>query len=173
MNENIDLSKILKDCPRGTKLYSKVHGEVVFAYISVAPENPIVVIAKTKDNKPFYQAFNNNGHLYSSPNDGECILVPSKDQQDWSKFTATWVKIITKKKFDPITLQPFDKVLVRDVHSQIWRCDFLSYIKYGNVDYPYVAISDIYKFCIPYNDDTKHLAGTTKQAPEFYRYWEE
>lgn len=27
--------------------------------------------------------------------------------------------------------------------------------------------------CIPYNDDTKHLVGTTDEAPEFYRYWED
>ena len=26
--------------------------------------------------------------------------------------------------------------------------------------------------CIPYNDDTKYLAGTTGEAPEFYRYWD-
>ena len=28
MNENIDLTKILKDYPEGTKLYSTIHGEV-------------------------------------------------------------------------------------------------------------------------------------------------
>ena len=30
MNENIDLTKILKDCPRGWKFYSSVYGEVEF-----------------------------------------------------------------------------------------------------------------------------------------------
>ena len=30
MNENIDLTKILKDCPKGWKLYSSVYGEVKF-----------------------------------------------------------------------------------------------------------------------------------------------
>ena len=35
MNENIDLTKILKDCPKGTKLYSIIHGEVEFIGISV------------------------------------------------------------------------------------------------------------------------------------------
>ena len=30
MNENIDLTKILKDCPKGTKFYTPVWGEVVF-----------------------------------------------------------------------------------------------------------------------------------------------
>lgn len=28
-------------------------------------------------------------------------------------------------------------------------------------------------FCIPYNDDTKHLVGTKEEAPEYYRYWED
>ena len=27
-----------------------------------------------------------------------------------------------------------------------------------------------WKFCIPYNDDTKHLLCTTEEAPEYYRY---
>ena len=30
-----------------------------------------------------------------------------------------------------------------------------------------------YKYCVPYNDDTKHLVGTTEEAPEYYRYWED
>ena len=30
MNENIDLTKILKDCPKGTKLYSTIYGVVRF-----------------------------------------------------------------------------------------------------------------------------------------------
>ena len=30
MNENIDLTKILEGCPKGTKLYSSVYGEVEF-----------------------------------------------------------------------------------------------------------------------------------------------
>ena len=33
MNENIDLTKILKNCPIGFKLYSSVYGEVKFAGI--------------------------------------------------------------------------------------------------------------------------------------------
>ena len=30
MNENLNLAEILKDCPKGTKLYSTVYGEVEF-----------------------------------------------------------------------------------------------------------------------------------------------
>ena len=30
MNENLDLTKILKGCPKGTKFYSPIYGEVRF-----------------------------------------------------------------------------------------------------------------------------------------------
>ena len=41
------------------------------------------------------------------------------------------------------------------------------------LSYRYSCISDYYKYCIPYNDDTKHLVGTKDEAPEYYRYWED
>ena len=39
--------------------------------------------------------------------------------------------------------------------------------------YKYVTENSAYWKCIPYNDDTKHLVGTTDEAPEYYKYWEE
>ena len=103
------------------------------------------------------------------------LFFPSKDQRDWSKFSAPWYK---KEKFDPKTLKPFDKVpvrdsmLIEDSPSCLWRCQIFSSYKEEYENYPYICINDEYSFCIPYNDDTKHLAGTNKEAPEFYRYWE-
>lgn len=72
-----------------------------------------------------------------------------------------------KSKFDPKTLCPFDKVLV--YFNGVWDCDLFSYIKANFC----VCVSGSVDYCIPYNDDTKHLVGTTDEAPEFYRYWEE
>ena len=40
MNEKVDLTKILKDCPKGTKLYSTVCGEVEFDKITKVPLAP-------------------------------------------------------------------------------------------------------------------------------------
>lgn len=34
-------------------------------------------------------------------------------------------------------------------------------------------MNDNYLMIIPYNDDTKHLVGTSLEAPEYYRYWED
>ena len=101
---------------------------------------------------------------------GNCLLWPSKDCRDWSKFTAPWYK---KEKFDPKTLQPFDKVLARDYLHGKWTCGFFSHIVIFDNTYMYNMGEVLYKMCIPYNDKTKHLVGTTGEAPEYYRYWED
>ena len=165
MNENIDLTKILKNCPKGWKLYSPLCGEVKFDSITENSEFPITVLNETMG---IY--LTREGTYCTGIEDAECILFPSKDQRDWSKFTAPWYK---KDKFDPKTLKAFDRVLVRHECYHRWRCEFYSYIHDDNGSYPYVAISGAYKRCIPYNEETKHLVGTTEEAPEYYRYWED
>ena len=165
MNEKIDLTKILKDCPKGTKLYSTIHGEVTLIDSNDTSQYyPISVRLNDKT----VEIFTYEGKLLNKF-DGECILFPSKDQRDWSKFTAPWYK---KEKFDPKTLKPFDMVLVRNYKTTKWRCDHFSHFDGGNYN-PCIASCCSYTFCIPYNDETKHLIGTTEEAPEYYRYWED
>ena len=163
MNEKIDLTKILKDCPMGWKLYSSIHGEVRFGYIDNGDFPIVVELSDSSD-----VDFTKGGKLYSDY-DGECALLPSKDQRDWSKFTAPWYK---KEKFDPKTLKPFDKVLVRNDCREMWKCNLFSHIS-EFVRYPYIVIENGYRYCIPFNNDTIHIAGTRKEAPEYYRYWED
>ena len=330
MNENIDLTKILKDCPTGTKLYSSVHGEVEFERIETTTSRHLHVVIELKDF--LLERINFNGKLYNSY-DGECILFPSKDQRDWSKFTAPWYNrqieqkfqvgqcitdgyisgqiieddchcykvldftgdniiipftlqdnyhlwtiqdakdgdvlalswledknlfekiVIFKKyhnegvnglysmpcvegygstfmngkmlftdekvpyfsktwtcnlhpatkeqrdrlfqrikeagyewnvetktlekrlkyKFNHKTLKPFDKVLIRDSSKGQWICALYSHERKENENtiFKYITTAGSYICCIPYNDDTKHLVGTTDEAPEYYRYWED
>lgn len=162
MNENIDLTKILKNCPKGWELYSCIHGKVRFNRLDSC-EFPVSV--ELSDG--FDDSFSRNGRFTNLPQ-SECCLFPSSDQRDWSKFTAPWYK---KEKFDPKTLNAFDRVLVRDFKTTRWRCEHFSYFDGGNYN-PCIASCGPYTFCIPYNDDTKHLVGTTEEAPEYYRYWE-
>lgn len=163
MNENIDLAKILKDCPKGTKLYSTVHGEVTIINVDNELSYPIVV--RLSDNTE--ESFTSEGKLLINY-DGECTLVPSRWQRDWSKFPAPWYK---KGKFDPKTLQPFDKVLV-SVGGE-WQCDFFSHMLNGDIfNKRCMGVGDM-NVVIPYNNDTKYLVGTYDKAPEFYRYWED
>ena len=164
MNENLNLVEILKDCPKGTKLYSTICGEVKFITVEndtypIGLENSIGdKFCVTKD-----------GRVLSGL-DGECTLFPSKEQRDWSKFKPK------KNRFDPKTLQVFDKVLVRLTKDCIWNATFFSHydkeVNWGC--YPCVTTScKSYNKCIPYNDETKHLLGTSDEAPEYYRYWED
>ena len=180
MNENIDLTKILKDCPIGWPLWSSVYGDVEFIEIYRKP------VLRTRENEWLGQVIHDcnhpvrfwttNGieHCVSSRGEmikgcGECTFFPSKEQRDWSKFSAPWYK---KERFDPKTLQPFDRVIARSYCDDEWDCDIFSHIN-QEYSFPYVCIGQAWKCCIPYNDDTKHLVGTTEEAPEYYRYWEE
>ena len=160
MNENLNLVEILKDCPKGTKLYSTVFGEVEFEGINDII-GPIIVTTDTGN----AECFTADGKMHTY-ND-ECLLFPSKEQRDWSKFKPK------KPKFDLKTLKPFDKVLVRDTNSQKWKIQLFSNIVELDIDYKYLCLTNPYRYCIPYNDDTKHLVWTNEEAPEFYRYWED
>ena len=181
MNENIDLTKILKDCPVGWKFYSSVYGDVEFLEVlhdyPIRPfeqedrwclpdvqnrKYPIRLMVDSVD----YYVSREGRHRYSV---GECTLFPSRDQRDWSKFTAPWYK---KGKFDPKTLNAFDRVLVRNYKTTKWRCEHFSHFDGGNYN-PCIASCCSYTFCVPYNEETKHLVGTTEEAPEYYRYWED
>ena len=164
MNENIDLTRILKDCPKGWKLYSPICGEVVFSFIK---ENDICPIILCYEGGQI--TFSKEGFYYKSYKDAECLLFPSKDQRDWSKFSAPWYK---NEKFDPKTLQPFDKVIAKDLDYYNWSCDLFSFID-KNTNFPYKCMTTSYQCCIPYNEETKHLIGTTDEAPEYYRYWDD
>ena len=168
MNENIDLTKILKDCPKGTKFYSYIFGEeTYFQGISLYKGNPIPIHICGEFGK--YESFylSRKGHPIAD-RFGECVIFPAKDQRNWAKFKAPWYK---KERFDPKTLKPFDRVICKNGIG-MWHCDIFSSYSETYV-YKYVCIGSTYEKCIPYNDDTKHLVGTNNEAPEFYRYLED
>ena len=256
MNENLNLVEILKDCPKGTKLYSTAFGDVYFYGISDNKEYPIcIAVAGNSD----YRTLTYDGKLWRDYG-GECILFPSREQRDWSKFNpkkdwfvppcefkdgdivatnsgsrvfilqraysdvkgycyigydfsfnefffscrrfdrlATeeerqklfdaikeqgykWnaetkiLERLIKPKFDPKTLKAFDKVLVRLTRDCIWNATFFSHydkeINWGC--HPCVTTScKSYDKCIPYNDETKHLVGTSDDCPDYYKWWED
>ena len=165
MNERVKLNKILKDCPKGWKFWSPLFGEVTFKsmdsdYVDVELDNEEIWTLNTNATI----TLNNRESL-------ELMLFPSKEQRDWSKFVAPWYK--KEDKFDPKTLKPFDRVLVRTSLVVNWTCALFSY-KYDIFDSnKFACTGGNYSYCIPYNDETKHLVGTTIEAPEFYRYWED
>ena len=165
MNDNIDLTKILRNCPKGWEFYSPFMGDVKFYEVD-QKVNTVVVILKSGG----LCDFNEDGTIeLEGITSDEIMLYPSRDQRDWSKFTAPWYK---NEKFDPNTLKPFDRVLTRPLEDERWEINFYSYTN-PNWLWPYTCMDKSYKYCIPYNDDTKHLVGTTDEAPEFYKHWED
>lgn len=166
MNENLDLTKILEGCPKGTKFYSTTYGTVEFIGFDFSSVYPILM----KLESSWVGHFTKDGRIFHSYY-GECILFPSKEQRDWSKFERFWDKP-KKERFDPKTLQPFDKVLgFYEVEGGSWECAIFSHLNIK--ERSAVCAGIIYTKCIPYNEETKHLVGTSYDCPEYYKWWEE
>lgn len=59
-----------------------------------------------------------------------------------------------------VELKPFDKVVVRCSKADKWSIDFFSY----KVSNGYICTGDAwFGYCLPYNDETSHLLGTTDE----------
>ena len=83
MNENLNLVEILKNCPKGTKLYSTIYGDVELEEVYLKDDEYPIEIKINEGSDMTYVA--NDGRLLRDfP--GECTLFPSEDQRDWSKF---------------------------------------------------------------------------------------
>ena len=163
MNENIDLTKILADCPEGTKLFCTEFGYVEFSKISTDDYFPIVVKTKlgqdcyTKDG---YSSTEEWRDEYAEPS-----LYPAHDQRDWSKFVPTWE---TKKDVVKVTLHPFDKVLARCEGDGKWEATLITDFDNTDKEMPYLGLRYWYGYCIPYNKDTAHLLGTSDKPEVDY-----
>lgn len=73
---------------------------------------------------------------------------------------------VTESKQDSeCQFQPFDKVLVRDSQQERWRIEFFGFIL-DDEEFKYRCLYDYHRYCIPYNEKTKHLLGTTEDWEE-------
>lgn len=105
MKDNINIADILRNKPKGTRIYSPIFGEGVFQ--RVTSDNNIVV-SKLGINYYCYY-FESNGHYFKNGDKGECLLFPSKSVQDWTKLT--W------KKGDVLVSNDFEKEVIFDSFS--------------------------------------------------------
>ena len=159
--EILNLCEILKNCPKDEKFWSPLLGDVKL--FEVNPSANVVIVTATnlttwRINQDATMTINGN----SSP---EIMLYPSKTQRDWSK-----VKYEKKEKFNPNTLQPFDKIIARIDKNGLWCCELFSFIEEGTNLVK--GCGGYYKYCVPYNNDTLYLLNTANEVPEYYRYWE-
>ena len=148
----MNIAEILKNCPQGTRLYSPLYGIVIFDTI-VCSQSCDFIQVLTYEEK--YKQFYVNGIPANNCLCKECMLFPSRDQRDWSKFGVSDKKPKTE-------LKPFDKVLVRDRDDKTWRCDIFSHL--DDKGGAFICLSTWWRQCIPY-EGNEHLFGTTN-APE-------
>lgn len=154
----MNIAEILKKCPKGTKLYSSIFGELSLLYVLSCSLYPIYCkVIRSGSTVSFTEDGKRN------ITDAEPTLFPSKDQRDWSKF------IVPDQVPDQVNDQetkhqfkPFDKVLVRDGDGYEWQCNFFSSM--GEDDY-YVCVSARWEQCIPF-EGNEHLLGTTNKPEE-------
>lgn len=76
--EKINIAEILRYCPSGTKLYSTIHGEIELVNVY----NNLIRCKNSHDIN--FISFYSDGRWLE--NVGECVLFPSKENRDWSKF---------------------------------------------------------------------------------------
>lgn len=90
MKNNMEnIAEILKDCPKGTNLYSPICGECHLYWVvdgvkatGVNVDGEIVVYDNDRSKYSFYK----DGTQHPM---GECLLFPSKENRNWSTFNCT------------------------------------------------------------------------------------
>lgn len=103
MNENINLVEILKDAPKGTKLWSPMFGDCYFEeYQKRESTYPLIVRFTNHHKETDYRSLSVYGKAVEVDS-AECVIFPSKNNRDWSTFKAPW----KRKHFEP-----FQKVLI-------------------------------------------------------------
>ncbi len=82
MENKIKVSEILKDCPKGMKLYSPICGEVKFNEIDIDNERHPIALKSCRGTINFAE----DGHFCAAYDTAECMLFPSSEMRDWTKF---------------------------------------------------------------------------------------
>lgn len=99
MEQKLNIAEILKNKPVGIKLYSPIFGDCTLCYIK--NETNDICVKTLYDEIRF---FDFEGRYNAG---GECLLFPSKEMRDWSKFA--WKKGDVLVSIDGGTEVIFDK----------------------------------------------------------------
>lgn len=100
--------------------------------------------------------------LYTKATDEErAKFIAAAEKHYGGKYNPETLQVEPVKVAEPkCPFEPFQKVLVRCNEDSVWRCEFFSHYNTFNKQCPYVCLSSVYKYCIPY-EDNQHLLGTT------------
>lgn len=135
-----DISKLLKNAPKGLKLYSPIMGVCYLHKIDNITSE--IYISFDGEN---INVFDKYGRYEAT---GECLLFPSETNRDWADYEARH------------NFKPFDKVVVRVSNTTSWKLDFFSHCDKKSIVFPFVCCGGAYDYCLPFNEETVKLIGT-------------
>lgn len=127
MEAKINIAAILKDKSQGVKLYSRICGAVELKEVlDVRKKKSIVVKELNSRNQ---HRFWHDGNFFRA---GECVLQPSKEMADWSKFA--WKKGDVLVSNDGGTEVIFDK-WYDDTYTNFYSKHYLNSEDENNIKY--------------------------------------
>lgn len=151
-------TKVFCTCTEETQKVQKKLFELKYKYVSGSQ-------AVKED---IYLLYIYNGGVFKCGTDLGTWISDTARRIEPNEILSLELKEEEKPKFDPKTLRPFEKVLVRDKEGDRWRCNLFCHIN-EELMRKYFCVFDNWIYCIPYNEETKHLHDTNNEAPEFYR----
>lgn len=163
MAEKLNIAEILKDAPKGTKLWSSVCGDCTLLCVTDSDASlymgyPITCEAVDSFGNKDTVEFTEEGLCATRYPNGECVLFPSKENRDWATF-----KVPKEHKH----FEPFQKVLRvdYDLGDLIWTPDFYGYCFEGTNHHILVSGAVILEDddIIPYEGNEDKLGKSSKQ----------
>lgn len=114
METKLNITEILKDKPVNTKLYSPTYGDCNL----IVPED-MIITDMLGENRCFYE----DGKISKA---GECMLFPSKEMRDWSKFA--WKKgdvLVSKgRRILHVIFEEFNDDTYTTFKGKHYLCDY-------------------------------------------------
>lgn len=147
----LDLTKILKKVPRGTRLYSPIIGYCYLDFILDSEDYPITVTCYSDSGILETKTFTKEGRYYIKKS-AECLLFPDKG--------VSWEEFVSKRRQ---LFEPFQKVLVQyytepSVHTWV-PCFYCFWDDKTNTHVTSEGRVEDTEI-LPYNEETVHLVGT-------------
>jgi hypothetical protein len=130
---------------------------------------PIIALVRENITCEDEHSYQSNGAFIENYNSSYDLFLKKQELEDDKRWYDEQ-KCIEDIKHE-YNFQPYDKVLVRGYQGDKWRNDFFGYYNEQSI-YKYVCTSKRFEQCIPYNEETKDLLGTTNDCPDKYKTWE-
>ena len=148
METKINIAEILKDKPQGTKLYSRICGAVELKKVIDVRKKKSIVVKELNSNNQ--HRFWHYGNFFRA---GQCVLQPSENMADWSKFS--WKKGDVLQNNDHNTQVIFDR-FISDTYEMV-RCKY--WLKVDN---------GIERFVVETNVFTKDYFKVSEELSQCY-----